>query len=102
MEDGVRVGVSTTSSPLKPPRGQKAGGRETGILMTVIKALLSSASASERDAIKTTVEQEYKSLDKNLDGLILKKQESLNTVMHVRNDSDCIHWLSFVTLNQIS
>lgn len=76
------AGSVTSGSPMKPPRGQKLG-RETGILMTVIKALLSSASASERDGIKTTVEQEYKTLDKNLDALILNKQESLNTVMQV-------------------
>ncbi len=68
--------------PTKPPRGQKAG-RETGILMTVIKALLSSASPAQRDGIKATVVDEYKLIDKTLDGLILKKQDSLNSVMQV-------------------
>jgi len=75
-------GIGMGFVPTKPPRGQKAG-RETGILMTVIKALLSTASAAQRDGIKSQVEQEYKLIDKTLDALILNKQESLNSVMQV-------------------
>ena len=73
--------------PTKPPRGQKTG-RETGILMTVIKALLSSASPTQREGIKAQVEHEYKLLDKALDGLILNKQDSLNSVMQVCSPAD--------------
>ncbi|CAG7822682.1 unnamed protein product [Allacma fusca] len=67
--------------PAKPPRGHKTG-KETGILMTVIKTLSSSGSTEHRDKERSKLEKEYKRSDQRLDGLISEHQESLNHVMH--------------------
>ena len=73
------------SVPAKPPRGFKGNksGKETGILMTVIKTLSSSASTDHRDREKSKLEKEYKRSDQRLDGLISENQDSLNLVMEV-------------------
>ena len=69
--------------PAKPPRANKTG-KETGILMTVIRTLSTSASTEHRDRERAKLEKEYRRSDQRLDGLISEHQVSLNHVMQVR------------------
>jgi len=69
-------------SPSKPPRGNKIG-KDTGVLMRVIKTLSSSASTDHRDREKSKLEKDFRKSDLQLDNLLSTHQSSLNTVLSV-------------------
>lgn len=73
--------ASTSMTPMKPPRNKS--GKETGILMAVIKTLSSTASTDQRDREKSKLEKEFRKSDHQLEALISEKQESLHYVMEV-------------------
>jgi exocyst complex component 4 len=74
--------LDSPSRPLKPPRGNKTG-KETGILMRVIKTLSIAATTDHRDREKTKLEKDFRKTDAQLDTLLSTHQPALTSVMNV-------------------